>query len=141
VPVLARVGEADRLAVLLDVGEDHHLRVRRVLILARDIDLELAEAAREVLQRCGFELLPRNADHAMTPERAEDHAEVARIQRLRQVGAEHLRAEHFSRGNDLDHLGTPSSTRHCRAAAKPRDPAIHLCGKILSDGWPGQARP
>jgi hypothetical protein len=43
----AGVAQADRLAVLLDVGDDQDLRMARQLELAQHVDLQRAEAAAE----------------------------------------------------------------------------------------------
>jgi hypothetical protein len=108
VPVLAGVGEAERPAVAGDVGEDHHLRMLVVLERgADDVDLELAEAAAEGLERGGVEPLAWEAQDAVAAERAENDAEVPLAQRLRQVEAFDRRPERWSGGFDLDHWGLP----------------------------------
>ena len=94
-PVLAGVGEADRLSVLHDVGKRHDLGDSRLLVGTRsDVDLELAEARGEVLLLARGQLLARKADHAMAAQRLDDGVDFAVFQPPGQVQAFHLRAEH-----------------------------------------------
>src|SRR5258706_16011415 len=69
VPVLPGVGEADRLAVLDDVGEDHDLRDAGLLERVGDVDLELAELRAEVAQLRSRKLLPRELQYSILAKR------------------------------------------------------------------------
>ena len=75
------IGEAERLAVLDDVREDHHLRYAGLLVAVGDVDLELAEARGEIPQLPGGEVLARKAQDAVLAERA--HRELERFVRQR----------------------------------------------------------
>ncbi len=103
VPVLPRVGKADRLAVLDDVGEDHHLRNARLLVGVGDIDLELAEARAEIGELPAGELLAREANNAVSPERAQHGVELLLRQRLREVEPLDRRAERLSAADHFHH--------------------------------------
>jgi hypothetical protein len=122
VPVLAGIGEAEGLAVLDDVGERHHLGMRRVLEGVRDVDLERAEAAGKRLERGGIEMLAGEAQDAVAAERRQQHAEFRIAERLRQVHAVDGGAEDPPAGRDGDH-GPPfgrRARRFCRCRNLPR---------------------
>ena len=95
-PVLPRVREPDRLAVLHDVGEDHHLGNPRLLESVGDVDLQLPEARAEIGELPARELLPRKAHHAESPQRAQHGVELLVRQRLREIEPGYRRAESLS---------------------------------------------
>jgi hypothetical protein len=103
-PVVAGVAQADRLAVLADVGNDQDLRLRRKLELAQHVDLQFAEAARK------FDL-PGRADmgvakhqHVVLEVGAVHAGQVGGAERARQVEAEHFGAERGLEGADVEVL-------------------------------------
>jgi hypothetical protein len=108
VPVLPGVGEPDRLAVLDDVGQDHHLGNVGLLIDVRHLHLQLAEARGEIAQRAARELLAREADDAVLPERAGDRVDGFMRDRRREVDPLDGGAESLVGGNDV-HLFAPTS--------------------------------
>ena len=102
VPVLPGVGEADRSAVLDDVGQDHHLGEARLLIGVGDVDLQRAEARAKRLQSGRVDLLVRKQDHAMSAERFQNGGKVRFAQRLREVDAGNRGAKGISVRGDRD---------------------------------------
>ena len=97
----AGVGEADRLAVLDHVREDHHLGDARLLIDIRHVHFEFAEARGEIAQVAARELLARKADHAVLPERAGDSVDLGLGHRRREVEAFDGGAQSCAGGNDV----------------------------------------
>ena len=101
-PALPGVGKADRLSVLDDVGEDHHLGHARLLIgVRRDIDLEIAELRGEVAQLAPGELLARKAHHAMLAQCLEHAVERGFLQRFGEIQALDGRTQRFAARDDF----------------------------------------
>jgi hypothetical protein len=100
VPVLPRVGQADGLAVLHDVGQHHDLGQPRLLVGAGHVDLQAPEARRERAQLRGREVLLRVAQHAVAAECLQQLLEYVVRQRLRKVEVLDARAERGAAGND-----------------------------------------
>jgi hypothetical protein len=102
VPVLPGVGQPDRPAVLDDVGQDVDLRHTR-LVKAGEHVLDRAEAAREVPERGGVEMLRRKPQHAISPEGAQDCREVGVAEWLGDIDPTDRRAEDLSGRLDGQH--------------------------------------
>ena len=76
VPVLTRVGDPDRLAVLDDVREVADFRHAGLVVPARERCLDLSEAPGEVTELDGLELLAGKAQHTVTAEGFQNRPEV-----------------------------------------------------------------
>src|SRR5262249_20067835 len=93
VPVLARVGDADRLAVLDDVREIADLGHSRLVVASGQSGLDTAEPPREVSKLHGLEVLTRKAQHAVAAEGPENRCEVRVAQGFREIDASDRRAQ------------------------------------------------
>src|SRR5207248_7788039 len=93
----------DRLAVLDDVGKDHHFGMPRLLIGAGDVDLERAEPLGKRLQPRRVEVLSWKAQHAVAPERCQDFGELRLVERPRQIEALDRGSERFAGWYYLHH--------------------------------------
>ena len=94
VPVLAGAADADRLAVLGQVRDDDDLRsVRYAPALAENVELDLAEAAREGDLLRWRDILVAEKDDAMLVIRTLDRGEGRIVERLGQIDAANLGAE------------------------------------------------
>jgi hypothetical protein len=101
VPALARVRDAQRPAVLDDIGEDHHLGDAGLLVHAGDVDFQLAPQRAEVLQVLRAQLLTRVAQHAVLAQCAVGEVEFLFGQRLRKVEPLEGRAQGLPARNDF----------------------------------------
>ena len=84
-PVLARVGDADRLAVLDDVREIADLGHAGLVVPAGERGLDLAEAPGEVSELDSLEPLAGKAQHAVPAETFQNCREVRVAQGFREV--------------------------------------------------------
>src|SRR5258708_33306358 len=101
-PTLARVCEPDRLAVLDDVREDHHLGNAGLLVWAGShVDLELAELRAEIPELRAAELLAGKAQDAVGTEGFLDRRKIGGGERPRQIEPLDRRAKAFSAWDDL----------------------------------------
>src|SRR5262245_42208815 len=113
-PVLAGVAQADRLAVLDDVGEDADLRAIAIRVAPAHRALNVAETAGEVAQLLRRQALIGKAQHAVLAERAQQRREVTRFQGLRKVHAPDRRAEYLTACNDFRQDASASIEQHER---------------------------
>src|SRR5205085_1074354 len=101
VPALSGIGEADRLPVLDDVREDHHLGHARLLIALRaDVDLEVAELPAEVGELASGESLLRKTYDTVLAESLEHDIELRRIETPGEIQALDARAQRLAARND-----------------------------------------
>mmetsp|Transcript_5852 Transcript_5852/g.22971 ORF Transcript_5852/g.22971 Transcript_5852/m.22971 type:complete len:729 (-) Transcript_5852:815-3001(-) len=121
VPVMARVTEADRLAVLDDVGHDQQLRVAGQRELVQHMDLQRPEAAAEVDLLLRRDALVAEHQHMVVEMGAVNTAEVVVGQRLAEVQPQHLGGEAAGEGADRDGGGP----RGCVAVAGLTDGGTH----------------
>jgi len=103
-PEVARVAEADGLAVLDDVGDDEDFRLPLQLELVQHVDLQRAEAAAERDLLRGRDALVAEDQHVVVQVRAMDAAEVGLVQWLVQVQPDDLGGEAAGDRPDLDAL-------------------------------------
>jgi len=101
---VARVAEADRLAVLDDVGDDEDLRMAGELELVQHVDLQPAEATAEGDLLRGCDALVAEDQHVVVQVGEVDAAEVALVQRLVEVQPDHFGGEAALDRADLDAL-------------------------------------
>ena len=106
------VREPDVAAVLDGIGQEEHLGIPLQAVLGVDVDLQLAEAAREAdLLRLG-QLLPAEKDHAMLVECVVDLPEGRVVDLPGEVHAANLRSQGFARRHYLDRLRMHGFTHH-----------------------------
>jgi hypothetical protein len=102
VPILAGAADADQFSLVGDVGHDHDFRAaRHAPALAEDIELDLAEAARERDLLRGRDPLIAEKDDAVFVVGVLDLSEHVVAQRLRKVHAADFRAQDGRGWNDL----------------------------------------
>jgi hypothetical protein len=103
VPVLAGAPDADRLAVVGNVGHDDDFRTaRHAPALAKDVELDLAEATGESDLLLGRDPLVAKEQHAILVVGVLDRGEGTVVHRLRQVEAADFRAEGSTGWNDIE---------------------------------------
>src|SRR5690606_14585971 len=105
VPELAGITQADRLAVLDDVGNDEDFRVAGQQELAQHVDLQLTEAAAEVDVLLRGQVLVAEHHHAVFQVGLVDAGEIGVVERLGEVDADYFSAQHGIEGTDLEVLG------------------------------------
>ncbi|MNR26148.1 hypothetical protein D3C85_1433400 [compost metagenome] len=101
VPILARIAQAHRLAVLHDVRQDHYLWQAGFEVHVRDIQFQRPEVPRERLQAMRVKRLLWKADHAVRTQRRLDGAVVLHRQGLGQVDIQNADTQGTSACNDL----------------------------------------
>ena len=136
VPALARVREADRLAVLDDVRQDHHLRDAGLLVRVRDIDLELAPACAEVPELPRGKLLARIAQHAVLGERMQGEFELLRGEGPGKIQSLDGRPEAMAAGDHFCHVLPPINPRRARCSRWRRPPRSRSARGRRASGTP-----
>ncbi len=123
VPVLARVGDADRLAILDDVRKIADLRHAGLVMAAGERGLDLAEAPREVSELDGLELLTGKAQHAVTAERFQNRRKVRVAQGFREIHPPDRRTQDLPARLDGRHATLLTAWRDYTAPSSPTCPA------------------
>jgi len=102
----ASASPIDRLSVLDDVGQDHDLGNTGLLVAARDVDFELAEARAEVLQLLRGQLLLREAQYTVPAERVQHALEILLRKRLRKIESVDARSKGLSCARDFHFISS-----------------------------------
>jgi hypothetical protein len=102
VPALASAADAGRSAAFRDVGQDDDLGVAgHAPALAEDIELDVAEAARERHLLGGRDRLPAEEDHTVFVVGALDRRERRVVEGAGKIHPGDLRSEHGGGRNDF----------------------------------------
>ncbi|CFW28885.1 Uncharacterised protein [Bordetella pertussis] len=104
-PVFAGVAQADRRAVLDDVGHHQDFRVMRKVELMQHMDHQAAEAAAEIDVLPGRDALVAKHHQVMIQVRTAHAGKIGGTQRTRQVDADDLRAQRVVQRPDREVLG------------------------------------
>jgi hypothetical protein len=119
-PEMAGIAQADGLAILDDVRDDQHFRLRGQLELAQHVDLQGTEAAAEIDLLLRRDALLAEHQHVMVEVGVVQALEVAQRQRLRQVQPQHLRAERRIERLDTEMPGGMRGFQDGRHGNSPR---------------------
>lgn len=103
-PEVARVAQADRLAVLDHVRDDQHLGMVLQRELVQHVALQRAEAAGEGHLLGGADVLVAEHQHVVVQETAVHAGEIRVAQRLAQVDADDFGAQGRVESADLEGL-------------------------------------
>ena len=148
-PVLTGVREPDVAPVLHDVGQEADFGdIGIVTGVAADRALDVAESLGEHLQRARVEVLIRESQYAVAPERHEHLRELAVTQRPRQIEALDRRSQHRAGRRHGHHrilLRGLTSPHYSRVSAAPsrssarsiwmRTANPFFCGSRSFSGW------
>src|SRR5690606_12192854 len=146
VPELAGVGQADRLTVLLDVGDDEDLRVIGQQELLEHMDLQWAEAAAEIDLLLRGDALVAEHQQAVVQVGTVNPREIDIVQRLGQVQADDLGTQWRIEGLDLERLGGGvhqagrCECRHKKGSMQERQSALHFWIRLMNSPTLSAAR-
>ncbi|MCY1370014.1 hypothetical protein D9M69_570830 [compost metagenome] len=132
-PVFAGIAQPHRLAILHDVGHDEDLRIPGQVELMQHVDHQAAEAPAEIDVLLRGNALVAEHQQVVVQMRLVHPGEVSRVEFLRQIDTDDLRAHRARQGPDQEILGRGNGgVPRCRIRFGPAQRVALGHGSLLA---------